>query len=55
MVKKNSWKQYKQIKTPRMSEGTKKRQTERAGALAERFSNKRIVEKCVSQDEKDFS
>ena len=54
MVKKNVWKQYKRIKTPRMSEGTKKQQTERAGALAERFSNKRSAEKCVWQDEKDF-
>ena len=55
MVKKNGWKQYKRIKTPRMSEGTKKRRTEKAGALAERFSNKRSVEKCVWQDEKDFT
>ena len=55
MVKKNGWKQYKRIKTPRMSKGTKKRRTERAGALAERFSNKRSVEKCVWQDEKDFT
>ena len=38
-----------------MSEGTKMRRTERAGALAERFSNKRSVEKCVWQDEKDFT
>ena len=55
MVKKNSWKQFKWIKTPRMSEGTKKQRTERAGALAERFSNKTSVEKCVWQDEKDFT
>ena len=55
MVKKNGWKQHKRIKTPRMSEGTKKRRTEIAGALAERFSNKRNVEKCVWQDEKDFT
>ena len=54
MVRKNGWKQYKQIKTSRMSEGPKKRQTERVGALGERFSNKRSVEKCVWQDEKDF-
>ena len=55
MVKKNGWKQYKRIKTPRMSKGTKKQRTERAGALADRFSNKRSVEKCVWQDEKDFT
>ena len=55
MVKKNGWKQYKRIKTPRMSEGTKKRQTERAGALAERLSNKKSVEKCLLEDEKDFT
>ena len=55
MVKRNGWKQYKRIKTPRVSEGTKKRRTERSGALAERFSHKRSVEKCVFQDEKDFT
>ena len=55
MVKRNGWKQYKRIKTPRVSEGTRKRRTERSGALAERFSNKRSVEKCVFQDEKDFT
>ena len=38
-----------------MSEGTKKRRTERAGTLAERFSNKMSVEKCVWQDEKYFT
>ena len=54
MVKKNSWKQYRRIKTPRMSEGRKMRLTERAGALAEKFSNKRSVEKCAWQDEKYF-
>ena len=55
MVKRNGWKQYKRIKTPRMSEGTKQRRTERAGALAERFSSKRSIEKIVFQDEKDFT
>ena len=55
MVKKNGWKQYRHIKTLQMSEGTKKQRTERAGALAERFSNKRSVEKCVWPDEKDFT
>ena len=50
MVKKNDWKQYKRIKTPRMSEGTKKRRTERAGALAERFSNKKECrEMCLAR------
>ena len=55
MVKKNGWKQYKRIKTPRMSEGIKKRRKKRVGALAERFSNKRSVKKCVWQDEKVFT
>jgi len=36
-----------------MSERTKKRRSERSGALAERFSNMCNVEKCVFQDEKD--
>ena len=55
MVKRNGWKQFKRIKTPRMSEGTKKRRTERSDALAERFSHRRNVEKCVFQDERDFT
>jgi len=38
-----------------MSEGTKKRRTERSGALTERFSNKWSVERCVFQDKKDFT
>ena len=38
-----------------MSKGTKKQRTERAGALADRFSNKRSVEKCVWQGENDFT
>ena len=36
----------------KMSEGTKQRRTERAGALTERFSHKRSIEKIV---EKDFT
>jgi len=54
MVKKNGWKQYKRIKTPRMTGGTKERRTERAGALAERFSSKRSIENCIWQDEIRF-
>lgn len=39
-----------------MSEGTRKRRTERATVLAERFTkNSRSFEKCVWQDEKDFT
>ena len=55
MVKRNGYKQFKRLKTPRMSEATRVRRTERAEALAERFgSNKRKIEKCVWQDKKDF-
>ena len=50
MVKRNGWKQYKRIKTPRMSEGTK--QNEKSWCLKERFSHKRSIEKIV---EKDFT
>ena len=51
MVKRNGYKQFKRLKTPRMSEATRVRRTERAEALAERFgSNKRKIEKCVWQD-----
>ena len=56
MVKRNGLKNYKQVKTPRMSNATKKRQTERAAALAEKFGkSKRSIERCVWQDEKDFT
>ena len=52
MVKQNERKQFKRIKTPRMSNGTKKRQTKR---FSEKFSQKQNAEKCVFQDEKDFT
>ena len=55
MVKRNGWKKYKRIKTPRISKRTKQRRTERAGALAERFSHKRSIEKIAFQDERDFT
>ena len=55
LVKRRGYKQFKRIKTPRMTEGTRQRRTERAGRLADRFErNPRLVEKCVFQDEKDF-
>ena len=54
MVKIKGYKQFKRLKTPRVNDGTRLRRTERAKALAERFgSNKRKIEKCVWQDEKD--
>ena len=55
MVKRRGLKQFKRVKTPRMSSATQQRRTERAGALAEKFSKKRSIERCVWQDEKDFT
>ena len=40
MVKRRDLKQFKRVKTPRMSSTTQQRRTERAGALAEKFSKK---------------
>ena len=56
IVKRKGMKSFKHLKTPRMSEATRERRTERAGALAERFGkNGRTIERCVWQDEKDFT
>ena len=37
MVKKKGLRPFKSLKTPRMSEGTKERRSEKAGTLAEKF------------------
>ena len=56
MVKKNGYQQYKRLKTPRVTAATKQRRAERATALAEKFGkSKRSIERCVWQDEKDFT
>lgn len=55
MVKRRGLKQYKRLKTPMMNSGTKERRKERAAVLAEKFGKKRMIEKCVWQDEKDFT
>ncbi|XP_066927411.1 uncharacterized protein [Clytia hemisphaerica] len=56
LVKRRGYKQFKRMKTPRMSEVTRQRRTERSGRLADRFErNPRLIEKCAFQDEKDFS
>ena len=48
-------KQFKPFKMP-MCEGIKKVRTERAGILGEHANkNSRRIEKCVWQDEKDFT
>ena len=47
MVKSKGLRQFKRLKTPMMSSGTKERRTTRAGVLAERFGKNRMVEKCV--------
>ena len=38
-----------------MNAATKERRMQRAGELAKRFSHKRSIERCVWQDEKDFT
>ena len=38
-----------------MSSGTQERRTKSAGAIADTFKKIRSVEKCVWQDEKDFT
>lgn len=55
IVKSRGLRQFKRLKTPMMSAGTKERRTTRAGLLAERFGKNRMIEKCVFQDEKDFT
>ena len=47
MVKRGGLKQFKRVKTPRTSSATQQRGTERAGAVAEKFSKKRSIERCV--------
>ena len=54
-MKSKGLRQFKRLKTPMMSAGTKERRTTRAGLLAERFGKNRMIEKCVFQDEKDFT
>ena len=56
MVKRKGLKQFKRLKTQRMSEGTRERRTKIADALAERIgTNSRNIGRCVWQDEKDFT
>ena len=56
MIKKRNLKQFKRLKTPQMSEGTRNRRETRSVNLRERFeTNARMIEKTVWQDEKDFT
>ena len=48
-------KQFKSLKTTKMSSGTQERRTKRAGALVGRLRKSRSVEKCVWLDEKNFN
>ena len=55
IVKSKKISPFKRVKTPQMNGGTRKRRADRAGALADRYAqNKRMIEKTVWQDEKDF-
>ena len=56
IVKRKVLKQFRRLKTQRMSEGMRETRTERAGALAEGIGrNSRNIERCVWQDVKDFT
>ena len=55
MIKRRILKQFKHLKTTMMSSGTQERRRKRDGALADRFRKSRSVDKCVWQDEKDFT
>jgi len=55
MIKRSGLNQFKRLKAPMMSLGMKGRRTERAASLAEKIGKNRLVEKCVWQDEKDFT
>ena len=55
MIKRRGLKQFRRLKTTMMSSGTQERQIKRARALVDRFRKSRFVEKCVWQDEKDFT
>ena len=56
MVKRKNLRQFKRLKTPQMSEGTRKRRETRAGSLREKFESiSRMIEKTVWHDEKDFT
>ena len=47
---------FKRAKTPAMKDATRQRRVERACGLIEKFENNpRLIERCVWQDEKDFT
>ena len=55
-ISRSSISQFKRLKTPEMSDGSRNRRYARAIALAEKFErNSRMIEKRVRQDEKDFT
>ena len=55
MVKRRGINQFKRVKTPQMNSTTRKGCVDRSASLVEKFAkNPRMMEKTVSQDEKDF-
>ena len=55
MVKRKILNQFKRVSEPQRNDETKKRRSQRATALVERFKvNSQTIEKLVWQDEKDF-
>ena len=56
LIKKKKINQYKRVKAPRIDTAGRKRRTDRAGNLTNKFGkNPRIIERVVFQDEKDFT
>ena len=55
MIKRRGLKQFKSLETNMMSSDMQERQTKRIGALADKSRKSCSVEKCVWQDEKDFT
>lgn len=56
VIKNRGINQFKRMKTPRLTDGARNRRLQRAAGLIEKFEkNKRMIEKCVWQDEKDFT
>ena len=55
MIKRRGLKQFKRLKITMMSSGAQERQAKRGRALADRFTKSHFVEKCVWQNEKDFT
>ena len=56
MIKRRNFRQFKRVKNPEMKDGCRNRRYARAIVLAGKFErSNHMIEKTVSQDEKDFT